>query len=81
MLRLLRAVPMPLAVCRRWVGEECCRRVAADYEGQRKLINYGLRETARQARPPAAEDADDQVGRWGGVWAVPESYSIGLQAW
>lgn len=41
--------------------------MAADYEGQRKLINYGLRETARQARPPAAEDADDQVGRWVGI--------------
>ncbi|KAG2491906.1 hypothetical protein HYH03_009857 [Edaphochlamys debaryana] len=43
---------------RRWVVAECLRRVSADYEGQRKLINYGLRETARQAKPPVADDTD-----------------------
>ncbi|EFJ42827.1 hypothetical protein VOLCADRAFT_107073 [Volvox carteri f. nagariensis] len=46
---------------RRWVVGECCRRVASDYEGQRKLINYGLRETARQAKPPAAADSVDDA--------------------
>ncbi|GLI69541.1 hypothetical protein VaNZ11_014186 [Volvox africanus] len=56
---------------RRWVVEECCSRVAADYEGQRKLINYGLRETARQAKPAAAADSTDDASSTASAAATP----------
>ncbi|GFR44557.1 hypothetical protein Agub_g5828, partial [Astrephomene gubernaculifera] len=47
---------------RRWVVSECARRVAGDYPGQRLLIDYGLRETARWGRPmglPPAEGEEE----------------------
>lgn len=36
--------------CCRWVVAECLDRVAGDYEGQRVLLNYGLKETARHCQ-------------------------------
>jgi hypothetical protein len=42
---------------RRWVVEECVSRLAPDYESQRLLINYGLRETDRHVGPKAAAAA------------------------
>ncbi|GIL74909.1 hypothetical protein Vretimale_2528 [Volvox reticuliferus] len=56
---------------RRWVVEECCQRIAADYEGQRKLINYGLRETARQAKPAVATDSTDDASSTASATATP----------
>ncbi len=36
---------------RRYVVEQCLKRVAGDYEGQEALLEYGLRETARHCGP------------------------------
>ncbi len=55
---------------------ECLRRVAGDYEGQRALLNYGLRESARQAKPPASPEEDEAVGHRA-LW----ERRLGLAAW
>ncbi|MEW5302472.1 MAG: hypothetical protein WDW36_005253 [Sanguina aurantia] len=40
---------------RRWVAAQCQQRLAPDYESQRRLINYGLKESAKRCpKPPAA---------------------------
>lgn len=37
---------------RKWVVRECLTRAAADYESQRALLNYGLKETSKHAALP-----------------------------